>query len=166
MAPGKIEVHISHTSDFIKEYVAEHKKELEDLRAKATKLAFKGQWFIIGDAEYPQKRLQYATTSFEEAEVSPRIILYAANEDDIQKAMGLCRDLGMKIALRTGGHQYCGYSSTAPANMQIDLSLAFTEYDYDRANNVLRCGVSHALGDWAAKNSENHIYLGDLVSRI
>ena len=135
------------------------RQELEELRAKATALGFKGQWFIIGDDGYPQKRRQYATTSFEEAEVSPRIILYAAGEEDIQKAMGLCRELGMEIAVRTGGHQYCGYSSTAPVNMQIDLSETFTHYKYDREKNVLRCGVSHALGHWAAINHEHKIYL-------
>lgn len=146
-------------SDFIKRYVEEHKKELEALRAKAKALGFQGQWFIIGDDQYPQKRLQYATTSFEEPEVSPRIILYAAGEADIQKAMGLCRELGMAISLRTGGHQYCGYSSTLPENMQIDLSQAFPLYEYDAKNNVLRCGVSHPLGDWAEKNHKNGIYL-------
>jgi hypothetical protein len=146
-------------SHFIRNYVKKHKQALEELRAKAIALGFEGQWFVIGDAEYPQKRLQYATTSFEEAEVSPRIILYAAGEDDIQKAMGLCRELGMAIAVRTGGHQYCGYSSTAPVNMQIDLSETFPLYEYDCENNVLRCGVSWALGDWAAKNHDCGIYL-------
>jgi hypothetical protein len=149
-------------SDFIKNYVETHKTELEELRKKAKAIAFKGKWFIIGDSEYPQKRCQYATTSFAEAEVSPGIILYPAveaGEDDIQKAMELCRDLGMAIAVRTGGHQYCGYSSTAPVNMQIDLSETFPLYDYDAVNNVLRCGVSHALGDWAALNNQNGIYL-------
>src|SRR6185369_15507003 len=147
----KIEVHLLDTSDFINKYVEKNKNELEELRAKATASAFIGQWFIIGDAEYPQKRRQYATTSFEEAKVSPRIILYAADEDDIQKAMALCRALKMAIAVRTGGHQYCGYSSTAPANMQIDLSQTFKEYKYDCTTNVLRCGVSWSLGHWAAK---------------
>ena len=155
----KIEVHVLATWGFINQYVEENKKELEELRAKATVSGFKGQWFIIGDAEYPQKRQQYATTSFEEAKVSPRIILYAADEDDIQKAMALCRDLKMAIAVRTGGHQYCGYSSTAPANMQIDLSQTFKEYNYDCTTNVLRCGVSHGLGEWAACNQANNIYL-------
>lgn len=146
-------------SSFIRRYVETHKKELEELRAKAQALAFEGQWFIIGDVGYVQKRLQYATTSFEEAEVSPRIILYAAGEEDIQKALGLCRELRMAIAVRTGGHQYCGYSSTLPVNMQIDLSNTFPSYHYDKENNVLRCGVSHALGDWAAKNHKCGIYL-------
>jgi FAD/FMN-containing dehydrogenase len=146
-------------SDFIKKYVAEHKKELEELRTKAQALGFTGAWFIIGDDDYPQKRLQYATTSFAEPEVSPRIILYAATEEDIQKAMGLCRELKMAIAVRTGGHQYCGYSSTFPVNMQLDLSQTFPEYEYDSQTNVLRCGVSQALGDWAEKNHEHGIYL-------
>ncbi len=159
MDSDKREVRILHTSDFIHKYVKENKKELKELRAKATASRFKGQWFIIGDAEYPQKRRQYATTSFEEAKVSPRIILYAADEGDIQKAMALCRNLKMATAVRTGGHQYCGYSSTAPANMQIDLSKTFTEYHYDKKKNVLRCGVSHALGHWAAKNHKHKIYL-------
>ena len=91
-------------SDFIKRYVEQHKQELEELRAKANALAFLGHWFIIGDVEYTEKRLQYATTSFAEAEVSPRIILYAVNEEDVQKAMQLCRELKMAIAVRTGGH--------------------------------------------------------------
>lgn len=153
-----IELSLDH-SDFIKNYVQKHKQELEELRTKANALAFQGQWSIIGDDGYRQKRLQYATTSFEEAEVSPRIILYAAGEEDIQKAFGLCRELGMAIAVRTGGHQYCGYSSTAPVNMQIDLSQTFPLYKYDAQNNVLRCGVSQALGGWAAKNNQNGIYL-------
>jgi hypothetical protein len=146
-------------SDFIKEYVEQHKQELDELRAKANALAFMGQWFIIGDVEYTDKRQQYATTSFPEPDVSPGIILYALNEEDIQKAIQLCRELNMKIAVRTGGHQYCGYSSTAPVNMQLDLSQTFTEYNYDSDRNVLRCGVSHALGDWAGQNNTNGIYL-------
>ena len=146
-------------SDFIEKYVAEHKEELEELRAQANSLAFDGQWVIIGDDDYPQKRLQYATTSFLEQEVSPRIILYPTGEEDIQKAIGLCRELGMAIAVRTGGHQYCGYSSTLPINMQIDLSKTFPLYEYDAETNVLRCGVSHALGDWAQLNNDHGIYL-------
>jgi FAD/FMN-containing dehydrogenase len=146
-------------SHFIRHYVETHKKELDNLRDKTNALKFEGPWFIIGDDEYPQKRLQYATTSFAEADVSPRIILYPAGENDIHKAMGLCCELGMAIAVRTGGHQYCGYSSTLPVNMQLDVSHTFPLYEYDPATNVLRCGVSHPLGDWAEKNHENGIYL-------
>jgi FAD/FMN-containing dehydrogenase len=148
----------SPNSDFINTYVAEHKQELEELRTRAKEL-FDGQWFIIGDDQYPQKRVQYATTSFGEEYVSPRIILYPTGEKDIQKAIKLCRELKMAIAVRTGGHQYCGFSSTLPVNMQIDLSKTFPLYDYNAETNVLRCGVSQSLGFWANKNNELGIYL-------
>ncbi|MEG4960440.1 MULTISPECIES: FAD-binding protein [unclassified Microcoleus] len=148
-----------HQSDFIDKYVAEHKEELEKLRAEAKKLNFNGQWVIIGDDQYPQKREQYATTSFVEEYVSPRIILYPTGEKDIQKAIGLCRELKMAIAVRTGGHQYCGFSSTLPVNMQIDLSKTFPLYNYDPETNVLRCGVSQSLGIWASQNNKQGIYL-------
>lgn len=155
----ELEASSMNSSDFIEEYVKSHHKQLEELRTKATSLAFDGSWLIIGDHGYRKKRLQYATTSFLEKEVSPGIILYPAGEEDIQKAMGLCRDLEMALAVRTGGHQYCGYSSSSPLNMQMDLSKTFPSYDYDANLNVLRCGVSHALGDWAEKNFKNGIYL-------
>jgi len=145
--------------NFIKEYVKHHKQALEALRAKARALQFRGHWFIIGDREYKHKRRQYATTSFPERDVSPRIILYPVNKYDIKNALKLCRELKMAIAVRTGGHQYCGYSSTRPENMQLDLSETFREYHYDKGKNVLRCGVSHALGPWAKENHKHKIYL-------
>jgi len=43
--------------------------------------------------------------------------------------------------------------------MQLDLSETFREYHYDAGTDVLRCGVSHALGAWAAKNNSKGIYL-------
>ncbi len=157
-----IERRISN-SDFVEKYVSEHKEALEKLRARAQAVDFDGSWVIIGDEKYPQKRQQYATTSFPEEQMSPRIILYPAGDEDIQKAMHLCREFGMAIAVRTGGHQYCGFSSTSPVNMQIDLSKgknnAFTQYSYDRERNVLQCGVDHALGAWAELNKNNGIYL-------
>ena len=149
-------------SGFLDKYVRAHKSELDRLRARADALDFKGEWFIIGDEGYKEKRTQYATSSFAEAEVSPRIILYPApgsGDEDLGKAISMCADLDMSIAVRTGGHQYCGYSSTPPVNMQIDLSKTYPEYDYDADANVLRCGVSHALGDWAKRNEGLHFYL-------
>jgi len=146
-------------SDSISEYVKEHKAELEELRAAANVLNFEGKWVIIGDDCYPEKRVQYATSSVAKKVASPRIILYAAGDRDIRKAILLCRAFEMEISVRTGGHQYSGYSSTSPKNMQIDLSETYPEYNYDPVNNVLRCGVSQGLGDWARKNNEEGIYL-------
>ena len=88
MNQKKLEECGKDASNFIKNYVEKHKKELEKLRENADALKFEGQWFIIGDDGYLQKRLQYATTSFEEADVSPRIILYPAGETGYPESDG------------------------------------------------------------------------------
>ena len=152
-------------SHFINNYVRDHQDELDALRTAATAQAFKGSWVIIGDEGYMQKRYQYATTSFPEEEVSPRIIVTPSGTsdadavEDIQKAIALCKEQAMTIAIRTGGHQYCGYSSTTPENLQLDLSECFTEYTYDAGNNTLRCGVNQGLAAWAEANHNNGFYL-------
>ncbi len=162
-----------NNSGFVEKYVNDHKEQLRKLRAKIDgEFTFEGEWVIIGDEGYQKDRLQYATTSFAEEQVSPRIILYPAGDRDIQEAMRLCGEVGMRIAVRTGGHQYCGYSSTSPVNMQIDLSRGreiqstgaekqheFAQYSYDEAKNILTCGPYQALGDWAKQNHEHGIYL-------
>lgn len=102
MNPEQMAEPFSNT-DFIHQYVIEHREELEELRAKANILDFTGDWLIIGDKNYPKKRLQYATSSFAEQYVSPRIILYPVGDQDIFKSISLCNDLGMSIAIRTGG---------------------------------------------------------------
>jgi hypothetical protein len=153
----KVVSFINH-SDFVQNYAKKHKKELEELRKKLEGFNWK-KFYIIGDNGYLKERLQYATTSFEEKLVSPRVIFYPAGIEEVSQAVKLCHQLGFSLAVRTGGHQYCGYSSTTPKNLQLDLSTTFPEYDYDPQKNILKCGVSHALGDWAKKNSEQGIYL-------
>uniref|UniRef100_A0A7S4KE57 FAD-binding PCMH-type domain-containing protein n=1 Tax=Paramoeba aestuarina TaxID=180227 RepID=A0A7S4KE57_9EUKA len=141
------------------QYAEDHKEELEKLRLRAEELGWGEMFCIIGDETYEAKREQYATTSFAEHLVSPRLIFAPRGEQQVVDAIKLCVEFDMKLAVRTGGHQYCGYSSTSPNNMQLDLSESFPEYDYNPQTNVLRCGVSHALGDWAKKNAALGIYL-------
>mmetsp|Transcript_43823 Transcript_43823/g.61602 ORF Transcript_43823/g.61602 Transcript_43823/m.61602 type:complete len:551 (+) Transcript_43823:247-1899(+) len=141
-------------------YVKEHKEELESLRKKVLEKGWgKGTFWIIGDENYLEKRNQYATSSFDDELISPRLIFYPQGVKEVQEAVALCAHENISLSVRTGGHQYCGYSSTSPINIQIDLSETFPGYDYNPNTNVLTCGVSHALGDWAVKNKENGIYL-------
>ena len=163
-------------SDYVNDYVASATTELENLKEAMQNANFHGKWVIIGERDakvskcYMNQREQYATSSLLDAVdceqlVSPGVILYPDknNEDnakeDIKKAIKLCKTESMAIATRTGGHQYSGFSSTSSANMQIDLSEAFKEYEYDRTSKVLRCGVSWKLKDWAQENHKNGFYL-------
>ncbi|PMX74177.1 FAD-binding protein, partial [Pseudomonas sp. GW456-12-1-14-LB2] len=49
------------------------------------------------------------------------------------------------IAVRTGGHAYSGTSSTSSNNIQLDLSGAYNDWDYDAQTGLLRLGISYSL---------------------
>jgi len=139
----------------------ELEKELKDQKFSN----FKGSYHILGHKGYDKARMQYATTSLYHkchhlSSVSPGLILYAKGDDDVMAAIKYCRDKRIAMSIRTGGHQYCGFSSTTPQNMQLDLKThEFSHYDYDEKTNRLICGPNHALGDWAERNHKNGIYL-------
>ncbi|MFE4795103.1 FAD-binding oxidoreductase [Streptomyces sp. NPDC056708] len=51
----------------------------------------------------------------------PELIVRAASERDVPRAIGLARSRGLRIAVRAGGHNWCG-SSVRSDGMLIDLS--------------------------------------------
>jgi FAD/FMN-containing dehydrogenase len=54
--------------------------------------------------------------------MAPGAIVYVAGDDDIQLAIQYAREHDLGVAVRSGGHQYLGASSTTGGNIQIDLS--------------------------------------------
>ena len=132
---------------------------MKDDEKQANEFGFEGRVVRKGEPGYEDARLQYATTSFPPPWMSPQMILYAAGESDVFEAIKLCREKGMKLAIRTGGHQYSGFSSTKSENMQVDVSTTYPKYEYEPETNTLTCGVSQPLGEWAQSNNENGIFL-------
>lgn len=65
----------------------------------------------------------------------------------------------ISIAVRTGGHQYSGFSSTSKNNIQLDLSEAFKCFNYDIKNNLLKVGVSYSLLDFDKKMEKYGLFL-------
>lgn len=85
--------------------------------------AFSGKVFLRDDSEaYKVHAYQYAYTSEPEGTMAPAAIIYVANDEDIQLAIQYARENNLGIAVRTGGHEYIGASSTTGDNIQIDLS--------------------------------------------
>ena len=100
------------------------------------------------DSQYALHRYQYAFTSYKDGSINPAIIFYAKDEEDIKMVIRYAREKNIAIALRTGGHQYCGASSTSGPNIQLDLSRAFCseeDFQYDESTNRLRVGISFPL---------------------
>ena len=120
---------------------AEEEKIQQELVEASKDFGFEGKLYIIGLPGYANARCQYASTSELQKSTSPGMILYAKGEEDVKKAIAVCKKRGMALCVRTGGHQYCGYSSTTPNNMQIDLSKTFPKYEYNAETNTLVCCV-------------------------
>lgn len=94
---------------------------------------FKGRAYDRDGSEaYSAHAYQYATTSQDPTEykerelppssMAPAFVVFVADDPDIIAAINYARDNNLGVAVRSGGHQYIGSSSTSGNNIQIDLS--------------------------------------------
>ena len=73
--------------------------------------------FLRSDPQFSSNCYQYATSSH--VGMSPAAIIYPTNISDIIKVVNYARTHNIGIAVRTGGHQFSGQSSTSGRNIQI-----------------------------------------------
>ena len=86
--------------------------------------------------------------------VKPSSRSYTDAINDIVLVLNKAIDEGRKVAVRTGGHQYSGASSTGPSNIVLDLRDTFLDKDKDflpaedkdTKEKRLRVSVSWDLG--------------------
>jgi len=81
----------------------------------------------------------------------PALILYPKDDQDVIAAIKYAKKHNIAVAVRTGGHQYSGSSSTGGDNIQLDLSRTYMEFEWDNVTGLLRVGVSWALLELDAK---------------
>jgi FAD/FMN-containing dehydrogenase len=119
---------------------------------------FKGNQFAPGQAGYKRAHDQYATSSYPERNLQPGEIYQPADIEDIKRVVKAVNQAPKKIAIavRTGGHQYSGASSTGPENIQLDLGPTFRRPNIDlhvirdeQANKVyVKSSVSWSLKEF------------------
>jgi FAD/FMN-containing dehydrogenase len=114
-----------------------------------------------GDPGYEKARIQYATTSREKdyGYMDPGAIIYPKGDADILKAIAYAQEHKLAIAIRTGGHQYSGASSTSGKNIQIDLSKTYREYEFDKETSIVTTGVSRMLGSLNPKLQKEGVFV-------
>jgi hypothetical protein len=119
--------------------------------------------YKIGDDQYEDKRYQYATTSqMSPASMSPAAIIYPQHpnaDPDVLMAIRYAEANNLAIAVRTGGHAYSGTSSTTSNNLQLDLSQAYYEWDYNAETGLLQVGVSYSLFEFNTKLKEMGLFM-------
>jgi FAD/FMN-containing dehydrogenase len=79
--------------------------------------ALVGDLVVPSEAAYASARLLF-NQRFDAAK--PRAIAFCANATDVQKAIRWARERGVRVAARSGGHSYAGYSTTT--GLVIDVS--------------------------------------------
>lgn len=117
---------------------------------------FQGNQFLPGTAAYQRANDLYATSTYgKERNMNPAEILQPSSIEDIQELVKIAARQGKPIAIRTGGHQYSGASSTGPDGIQLDLKPTFRRPNIDLnlvrdiANDkvYLRSSVSWTLSE-------------------
>lgn len=97
-------------------------------------------------AIYDESRKQWASkmgsSSMSDAHLSPEAIVYCNNEEDVLGIVDFAVQCDYKIAVRSGGHQYSGYSSCEEGTrcIQVDVSGLQT-FAYDPDSNLATLGA-------------------------
>jgi len=118
--------------------------------------------FVKGAGFYENEVIQYATSSYEYDRTLPALIVKPKNRQDIAAVLEYARINKIGVAIRTGGHQYSGASSSTAPNIQLDLSKTFQGPDDRtllRSRGLLRTSVSWPLKEFSAYMRKNKIFV-------
>lgn len=131
----------------------------------ATIAGIAGNQFPQGTQSYQNFKYQYASSSHEvDHNMNPALIIQAKNKDDIVNVLKYAKAQKIAVAIRTGGHQYSGASSTSAPNIQLDLKKTFLGPD-DQAifekggKTYVRTSVSWSLGAFNAYLTKNKLFV-------
>ncbi|KAJ6259820.1 hypothetical protein Dda_5462 [Drechslerella dactyloides] len=115
-----------------------------------------GEQYLKGTDDYEKHYQQFATSSFEsEDRMRPALIVKPKNKADIATVLKYAKSHHIAVAIRTGGNQYSGASSTPAPNIQLDLKTTF-KGPSDRCifekdgQPFIRTSVSWGLGEFQA----------------
>ena len=89
------------------------------MEVKELQSRIEGTVTTSGGTGYEDRRRELIWNGFKPARY-PELIVHAANEDDVVEAIRFVRAQRMKIAVRGGGHSWCGFS-LRDGSLLIDL---------------------------------------------
>lgn len=99
--------------------------------------------------------------------MNPGEILQPTSIEDIQKVVRYANHVGKPIAIRSGGHQYSGASSTGPNGIQLDLNPTFRRPkldlqllpDHENDKVYIRSSVSWTLSEFYDFLLDNGVFV-------
>jgi len=104
------------------------KPDPEEQNSGSSLPTFSGQTYLRGEGIYDEVADQYASLNHaDDGTMRPAAIIEAAGDEDVRTALAWARQHKLAVAVRTGGHQYSGASSTSGPNLQLDLSRTYKD---------------------------------------
>lgn len=94
--------------------------------------------------------------------MNPALIIQPKDKNDVALAVKYAKSQGIALAIRTGGHQYSGASSTPAPNIQLDLEKTFgnePEIFEKDGRTFVHTGVSHSLGSFNAYLAKHKLFI-------
>ncbi|KAF9118335.1 hypothetical protein BGW39_001262 [Mortierella sp. 14UC] len=127
-----------------------------------------------GEPEYNEHCYQYASSSHTHGIIQPKYIIYPTGDDEVIKAIQYAKANKLAVAVRTGGHQYSGASSTYGDNIQLALSRTYIDFRWENTDcTLVTVGVSYSLrvfhdklaakGRFVPHGQCSHVHLGGHV---
>jgi len=121
------------------------KPDPEEQNSGSSLPTFSGQTYLRGEGIYDEVADQYASLNHaDDGTMRPAAIIEAAGDEDVRTALAWARQHKLAVAVRTGGHQYSGASSTSGPNLQLDLSRTYKDITW-LDDRTLEVGISRKL---------------------
>ncbi|EPS37893.1 hypothetical protein H072_8364 [Dactylellina haptotyla CBS 200.50] len=108
---------------------------------------------------------QYATSTHQkDHDMNPSLIVQPKGDDDVVKTILWAQKNNVAVAVKSGGHQYSGASSTGGKNIQLDLSNTYKDMMVFNPNGntdktYVYAGVSNQLKDFNAYLTHNGLFV-------
>ena len=112
-----------------------------------------GRQYLHTDPRYSTYQEQYASSTYQEQhDLRPGLIVLAENIHDVSQVVRYAKANKVAIAIRSGGHQYSGASSTSQEHIQLDLRQTFTGAEDLKVlesgeKTLVRASVSWSVGE-------------------
>jgi FAD/FMN-containing dehydrogenase len=121
---------------------------------------------IEGQA-YQNNNYQYASSSHQiDHDMNPALIVQPTCDADIIAAIKYAKANKIAIAVKSGGHQYSGASSTSGSNILLDMKPTFKDLNNDLKvldqttdKSFLYVSVSWSLGELNGFLARNNLFL-------
>lgn len=113
----------------------------------------------VKNQDYLKAADQYASLNHEDDDtMKPYAVIQAAGDGDIMQALSWARKNKVAVAVRTGGHQYSGASSTSGCNIQLDVSQTYPGINWLDSNTV-EIGISRRLAQLNLELRERNTFV-------